>query len=106
MRSVEEIARTPNLLIVTNNESGGCGYLHYGSLRNCSVVWGRAEGGKYDHVSICPTGRTPTWEEMCKVKDMFFYEEEECFQVFPKKSEYVNLMKNCLHIWRDIKKRE
>lgn len=102
MKTMEEIAKTPNLLIRTNTETGGTGILMYGNLRNCTVIWGRAEGGKYDHVSICPTGRLPTWSEMCKVKDMFFYDEEECYQMFPKKSEYVNLAKNCLHIWRNV----
>lgn len=104
MKTVEEIAKANNLLIIQNGEQGGMGKLMYGSLKNCSVVWGRAEGGKYDHVSIAPKGRCPSWDEMCKVKDMFFYDEEECYQVFPKKSEYVNLHKTCLHIWRDIEK--
>lgn len=106
MKTVEEIKATPNLLIVENGESGGHGFITFGNLKDCHVIWGRSEGGQYDHVSIAPKRRTPTWEEMCKVKDMFFYDEEECYQVFPKKSEYVNLHKYCLHIWRDITKGE
>ncbi len=105
MKTVKEIAKLDNLIISLNSELGGKGKLVYGSLRNCSVIWTRedndADNYHKDHVSICPTGRLPTWDELCKVKDMFFYDEEECYQVFPKKSEYVNLMKNCLHIWHD-----
>ena len=100
MKTPEEIAQISNLLILQNDEMGGVGYITFGTLR-ASVIWGRNEG-EYDHVSIAPKKRTPTWEEMCKVKDMFFYEEEECFQLFPKKSEYVNIAKTCLHIWRKI----
>lgn len=100
MKTPEEIAKENNLMIIENNQVGGKGIMRYGSLKNASVIWTRNQGG-YDHVSICPKGRTPTWEEMCKVKDTFFYDEEEAYQVFPKKSEYVNLAKNCLHIWRN-----
>lgn len=103
MKTPEELRGIPELLILENTPIGGMGYIRYGSLKNSSVVWSRDQGG-FDHVSICPTKRTPSWEEMCKVKDIFFYDEEECYQVFPKKSEYVNIMENCLHIWRDTKK--
>ncbi len=103
MRTKEEIQNLPNLLISQNGERGGCGKLLFGSLKNCSIIWTIEDIGNHhkDHVSICPTGRLPTWDEMCKVKDMFFYDEEECYQIFPKKSEYVNLAKNALHIWHD-----
>lgn len=103
MKTVEEISKLNNLIIISNKESGGTGLITYGSLKNCSVIWSREEGGLYDHVSIAPKNRMPSWDELCKVKDMFFYDEEECFQVFPKKSEYVNIHKYCLHIWRNIK---
>lgn len=60
--------------------------------------------GKVEHVSVTPCNRKrttcPTWEEMTAIKDMFFGDEEECYQVFPKKSEYVNLHPLCMHIWR------
>lgn len=106
MKTVEEIAKASNLVVISNTENGGCGRLIYGSLKNATVIWGRAEGGRFDHVGISPTNRTPTWEEMCKVKDIFFDPEEECYQVFPKRSQYVNIRKNCLHIWRDVQKGE
>lgn len=101
MKTVEQIANTPNLLIVENNEFGGIGQVEFWKFRG-TVVWGRAEGGQYDHVSVSSPKRIPTWEELCKIKDMFFDDEEECYQVFPKKSEYVNIHKNCMHIWRNV----
>ena len=58
----------------------------------------------WDHVSVSPgTNRkngTPTWDEMCAIKDMFFESEEVVIQYHPAKSEYVNFCDNCLHLWR------
>jgi len=44
--------------------------------------------------------RTPTWDEMCHIKDLFWDETETVVQFHPPKSEYVNNHKNCLHLWR------
>ena len=102
MKTVDEIAKLTNLAIVDNTQAGGMGYIKHGKLKGSSVVWTRNEGGQFDHVSINGKARTPYWDEMCELKDMFFYDEEECYQMHPKKSEYVNIMPNCLHIWRRI----
>lgn len=65
-----------------------------------SVVFSNNEKG-YEHVSFCPyNGRLPDWYAMCELKDMFFNHEEEAYQIMPKKSEYVNMVDNCLHLWR------
>lgn len=37
---------------------------------------------------------------MARLKEIFFYPEEEAYQIMPKKSEYVNFKENCLHIYR------
>lgn len=67
----------------------------------CSVVWNGSEDG-YEHVSVSPTHkfRVPTWDDMCVLKDIFFEDEEEAYQIHPKKSEYINLSQNCLHLWK------
>lgn len=59
-------------------------------------------GGGWDHVSVAPLKRkiVPSWEMMCKVKDLFFKPEEAVIQIHPPKDEYVNNMPNCLHLWR------
>lgn len=71
--------------------------------RLCSVCWGRDEDG-YEHVSVSPKNkdRIPTWEDMCVLKDIFFRDDEEVYQIHPKKSEYVNVKENCLHLWKPI----
>ena len=37
---------------------------------------------------------------MCKLKDIFFYEDEAVIQIHPPKDQYVNNVDNCLHLWR------
>ena len=58
------------------------------------------EVGIIEHVSVSYPRQTPTWEEMCMIKDLFWYDEEEVYQIHPKKSEYVNFDNHCLHLWR------
>jgi len=60
----------------------------------------------WNHVSVSLAHRNPSWNEMCFIKDLFFDEEDLCLQFHPKKSEYVNLHKHCLHIWQPPKEIE
>lgn len=55
-----------------------------------------------DHVSVSPVSGngTPTWSDMCKIKELFFEDEEEAVQFHPRKSECVNQHPHCLHLWR------
>ena len=64
-------------------------------------------GGGWDHVSVAPLKKkiVPSWEMMCKVKDIFFKPDEAVIQIHPPKDEYVNNMPNCLHLWRSNDKK-
>lgn len=44
--------------------------------------------------------RTPTWEEMCAIKDTFWDGEEAVMQLHPAKSDYVNVHPHVLHLWK------
>lgn len=62
-----------------------------------------SDGGGWDHVSVSLFKRpdkTPSWEVMCFIKDLFFEEHETVVQFHPPKSEYINNA-NALHLWRD-----
>lgn len=64
-----------------------------------------SDGLGWEHVSIhieLKDGslKTPLWDEMCFVKDLFWDEEDVVIQFHPKKSEYVNVHPNTLHLWR------
>jgi len=70
-----------------------------------------SDGGGWEHVSVsvkmlrqdgwvCEASRCPTWEEMCHVKDLFWGRDECVIQFHPRASEYRNLHKYTLHLWR------
>lgn len=42
----------------------------------------------------------PTWDEMCLLRNIFWNEDEAVIQIHPPKSQYVNNLGNCLHLWR------
>ncbi len=100
MRSNKQLRRTPGLQVEDASIHGG-----HGNVLICgwtgSVVWSRDEDG-WEHVSVSPYSHhiTPSWEDMCTLKDMFFDDEELALEFHPRKSQYVNLSKNCLHLWR------
>ena len=61
---------------------------------------GCGDGTNREHVSVSLPNRTPSWEEMCKIKDLFWGEEETVIQFHPPRSEYVNNHPYCLHLWK------
>lgn len=63
-----------------------------------------SNGGGWEHVSVSNEKHIPSWKVMCKIKDLFFFENETVIQYHPKKSDYINNHNNCLHLWRPIEK--
>jgi len=65
------------------------------------------DGLGWDHVSVSIKGRRrcPTWEEMSKIKKMFFKPDECVVQYHPKDDNYINIHNFVLHMWR-IQKQE
>jgi hypothetical protein len=63
-----------------------------------------SDGMDWEHVSVHAyegkVTRIPTWVEMCKVKEIFWDEEDVVMQLHPRKSEYVNNHGSVLHLWR------
>jgi hypothetical protein len=56
----------------------------------------------WEHVSVSLYNRTPNWQEMCFVKDLFWEEDEWVVQYHPSKKAYVNCHPYCLHLWKPI----
>jgi len=54
---------------------------------------------EWEHVSVSLPDRCPTWDEMCFIKSIFWDDDETVVQYHPPKSDYVNVAKNCLHLW-------
>lgn len=102
MKTLEQLKSVANLLINYTTIDGGCGELYRGGKEYGSVIW--SNSGGWEHVSVCPykKSHTPTWDEMCELKDMFFNDDEVVVQYHPAKSNYINIMPNCLHLWRPL----
>lgn len=70
-----------------------------GRVLNCIA----SSGLGWEHVSVScwqgRKGRTPTWQEMCRVKALFWDAEDCVVQYHPPESEYVNNAE-ALHLWR------
>lgn len=90
-----------------SDSSYGCN----GAFRLPPIISGRniwcivSDGEGWEHVSVsirigAHKTKTPTWDEMCYVKDMFWGDDDVVVQYHPKKSEYVNNHPNVLHLWR------
>lgn len=69
-----------------------------------------SDGEGWEHVSVRmvekATGkdRTPTWAEMCRIKDLFWDDQDCVIQYHPPRSEYVNNHPHVLHLWRPVDK--
>lgn len=59
-----------------------------------------SDGFGWEHVSVSRNDRTPTWDEMCQIKDMFWDKSDCVVQYHPPESSYVNIHSHCLHLWR------
>lgn len=57
-------------------------------------------GITWEHVSVSLKNRLPTWQELKFIKMLFWDQEDEVLQFFPPESQYVDVHKNCLHLWR------
>lgn len=71
------------------------------------VLWCIAsDGSGWEHVSVhANDGRrdsTPAWDEMCRIKDLFWGGEDVVMELHPRASQYVNEHRHVLHLWRPI----
>jgi len=78
------------------------GYFVIGSLRIVSSGGTENNPGAkgWEHVSVSCTDRCPTWQEMAKVKNLFWKDDETVVQFHPQKDKYINYHPYCLHLWR------
>src|SRR5512143_3580074 len=78
-----------------------------GEARRIRVLFSDGEGWQHVSVSFGPDARScPSWELMCRIKDLFWEPEDVVVQFHPAKSDYVNFHAHCLHLWRCIDGRE
>lgn len=107
MFKVPELRRVATGPYASTKEKGNNGFFRIPQSTMLSVVWYNViaeDAGDWEHVSVTKLikgiAATPSWDEMCMIKDLFWGGEDECYQFHPKKSDYVNLHDHVLHIWR------
>lgn len=118
MRKITEICKMPHIHIEDvfvdkdKNPEAIIGIIGWVSFRDKkftgSFIAGFNEGGM-EHVSVSSLKKRqlPDWETMCRIKEIFWEDEEMVVQIHPKKSEYLhgvglpgNELENVLHLWR------
>ena len=99
MKSIKEIEANPRISIAKRSEDGFSGLISL-PLWQGSVI--ASTGAGWEHVSVSPFKNriVPSWDDMCKIKDWFWNDDEAVIQIHPIKEEYVNNLGNCLHLWR------
>jgi hypothetical protein len=56
----------------------------------------------WEHVSVSTDRRCPSWEEMQKVKELFWMDDEVVMQLHPAKKDHISVAHYCLHLWRPL----
>ena len=102
MRTNEDIIKRAESKGYTLCQKGFDGMMFAKQKEQISVICSWAAG--WEHVSINRWDRDSTWKEMCELKEIFWKDDEAVMQIHPPKSEYVDNLEHCLHLWRPIKK--
>lgn len=115
MRKITEICKMPHIHIEDifvdreKNPEAIIGWVSFQDKKfTGSFILGFNEHGM-EHVSVSSYKKRqlPDWETMCRIKEIFWEDEEMVVQIHPKKSEYIhdvglpgNKLENVLHLWR------
>ncbi len=86
------------LLIANNHQSY---YKHRSGILVVASIDTLTDGSVWMHISSSKNQRNPSWEDMYGIKRVFFGDEVEAIQVFPKKADLVDIA-NCLHLWSKV----
>ena len=99
MRDINEFKNNSRIIWDYFGDTGGIGMISTPSWQG-SVIWSTEAG--WEHVSVAPKRKslTPSWDDMCFVKRMFWKDDEAVIQIHPREEDYINNMPNCLHLWR------
>ena len=105
MKTLEEIKNNKQLKIlkivqVEDSLKIECYFFDPVTTKRWLVLFTSSLG--WEHASVSQPNKTPTWDIMCRVKDIFWSGDECCVEYHPKEEDYVNMHEHCLHIWKPI----
>lgn len=97
--------RCPRYLEIYRREyRGSLGDASNGCLvmpaRGLVVIFSNGLG--WEHVSVSHRDRTPTWDEMDRIKREFWAPKDTVMQLHVPPVDHINLSPHCLHLWRPI----
>ena len=113
MKTIDELKNTPHLTIqgILPNAPMDA-QIYYGWIDlydfRGSVVFGYNEHGTWEHVSVSHNNKRklPSWDDMCRIKEMFWGKDVTVCQFHPAENAYVHGVMgentNILHLWRPI----
>lgn len=91
-------------LLKSDDSYGTNGFFRIPLSENTLANVQASSGCGWEHVSVHVVedyiAETPTWDEMCIIKDIFWDEEDCVVQYHPPKSHYINHHENVLHLWK------
>ena len=107
MRTIEEIINNRRHIYSAGVDIAPDGIRGYMEVDGINMTFVASWDCGWDHVSVAPMNKRkiPTWDQMCKVKEIFFRDDEAVIQIHPSKDQYVNNKSNCLHLWRSNDKK-
>ena len=118
MKSIDQLKQTPNLCVTGRMTRNGLdrfhvyeGFVDWPGFKG-NVIFGYDEAHLMEHVSVscCNRKKLPTWDDMCKLKKMFFNDDEMVVQIHPSEENYLHgvsrpgfkTLENVLHLWRPM----
>lgn len=99
--NASRIRRGPFASTDENGFNGAFGFRIAGEARLVCVI--ASDGLGWRHVSVSfgqASKKTPSWEIMAKIKEIFWGDDEWVIEFHPPQSEYVNNHEGCLHLWQ------
>lgn len=100
MKTINEILINNKIKVRYEGDDGFGGYINLPTGHFVTFMF--SYSGGWEHLSISKPTQTPSWDDMCAAKNMFWDEDECCVEYHPAKKDYVNLHPYCLHIWKPI----
>lgn len=95
---MKDLAKLAHLAIERNWDGGA--FIVPSPRSGAKLMVVASNGAGWDHVSVSLRNRCPTWDEMERVKRLFFLPTETAMQLHVQPSAHVSVHPNCLHIWR------
>lgn len=102
MKNLNELARyrVRHPTMGWGDKDGGCFRVRSPLETSQDLIIIASIGEGWDHVSVSMKKRIPTWIEMDFIRGIFFNDDEVVIQLHPARSRHINIMENCLHLWR------